>query len=82
MQEFFPLVAGAIIGALVSAICSLRWRSLALVALCVLAGAAASLVSGELEEGWQYLLFDIPQVFVAAALVAVAIGVWQRRAAR
>ena len=79
MNELFPIAAGVVIGALVHLVPSIRLRVVAIVVLSVLFGFAASYVSGELAEGWEFLLFDIPQVFVAAAVTTLALTWWQRR---
>jgi Na+-transporting NADH:ubiquinone oxidoreductase subunit NqrE len=67
MDELFPVVSGVVLGILVAGLRpSLRlWVG---VLLSVLLGMAATLVSGEFEAGWEYLLIDIPLVAVSAGV--------------
>lgn len=66
MDELFPIVAGAVIGLVIQWIAQPRQRTLALVGLSLLAGFTASYISGELFVSWDFLLIDIPLVFLAA----------------
>ncbi|HJZ48096.1 MAG TPA: hypothetical protein VKE41_13050 [Roseiflexaceae bacterium] len=79
MTEVFPVVAGLVIGLVVQRIPSLRLRALALFMLSVLAGVAASFVSGELLVSWDFFFVDIPLVFLAAVVVTLGLAWWQRR---
>jgi Na+-transporting NADH:ubiquinone oxidoreductase subunit NqrE len=67
MDELFPVVSGVVLGIVVAGLRpSLRlWVG---VLLSVLLGMAATLVSGEFEAGWEYLLIDIPLVAVSAGV--------------
>jgi hypothetical protein len=82
MNEIFPVLAGAAIGAVVPRFLSGRLLAVALVALSVIFGVLAALISGELAESWAFVLFDTAQVLIVAVLVAVLIAAWQRRARR
>lgn len=77
MGELFPVLAGVCIGFVVQWIASIRMRNIALFVLSILAGFTASYISGELFVSWDFLLFDIPLVFLAAVVTSVVIA-WQR----
>ena len=83
MHEFFPLLAGVVIALVLSPReIGRRIKTVALVALSVIAGALASWVSGELSESWAYLVFDVAQVLLVAGMTTVLIAAWRRRTAR
>jgi hypothetical protein len=67
MVELFPVVSGAVLGILVAALRpSLRlWVG---VLVSILLGVAATVVSGEFQIGWEYVLIDIPLVAVSTGL--------------
>ena len=67
MDELFPVVSGAVLGILVAALRpSLRlWVG---VLVSILLGVAATVVTGEFQIGWEYLLIDIPLVAVSTGL--------------
>ena len=67
MDELFPVVSGVVLGIVVAGLRpSVRlWAG---VLLSVVLGMAATLVSGEFEAGWEYLLIDIPLVAVSAGV--------------
>jgi len=67
MQELFPVVSGVVLGIVVAGLRpSLRlWAG---VLLSVVLGLCATVVSGEFEVSWDYLLVDIPLVAVSAGL--------------
>jgi len=77
MGELFPVLAGVCIGFVVQWTTSIRMRNIALFVLSILAGFTASYISGELFVSWDFLLFDIPLVFLAAVVTSVVIA-WQR----
>jgi hypothetical protein len=78
MEELIPLGLGLLLGAVLGLVRpSLRLSAGAPVA--VLLGATATIVTGEAEISWAYLLFDIPLVAVAATL-GLAAGRALRRA--
>jgi len=77
MGELFPVLAGVCIGFVVQWIASVRMRNIALFVLSILAGFTASYISGELFVSWDFLVFDIPLVFLAAVVTSVVIA-WQR----
>jgi hypothetical protein len=82
MQELFPLLAGAIIGLAVQKVRGPRLRAAVLVILCLVFGALASLVSGELEVSWSFVSVDTVLVFIGALVAVGAAALWRRRASR
>ena len=82
MHELFPVLAGLIIGVVTWQLPLRRHRILALVLLSIIAGITASFISGELFVSWDFLLVDIPAVFLAALGMLVGISLWQRRIVR
>jgi len=67
MDEVFPVVSGVVLGIVVAGIRpSLRlWIG---IPVSIVLGLAATVLSGEFEVGWEYLLIDIPLVAVSAGL--------------
>lgn len=82
MHEVFPVVAGIVVGLLAMRLPAGRPRGIAVAALSVVFGVLASAISGELELSAGFILIDIPQVLVTAALTATLVTAWQRRAVR
>jgi ribose/xylose/arabinose/galactoside ABC-type transport system permease subunit len=66
MQELFPLACGLGLGALLGALRPGIRLSVG-AALAIALGVLATIVTGELESSWEYLLIDIPVVAIAAA---------------
>lgn len=82
MQELLPLALGAVIGLAVQRIQATRLRVITLVVLCLVFGALASFLAGELEVSLGFISIDALLVWVGA-LVAVALtALWRRRTAR
>ncbi len=69
MGEIFPIVAGALIGLLSSRIMAMRTRWVVSALLTLLAGGAATFLSGEAAESWAFVLVDIGLVGITAAIV-------------
>jgi hypothetical protein len=67
MQELIPLGFGLLLGSLLGGL-SPRMRWPVAIALSVVLGVTATIVTGEFELGWEYVLFDIPLVALATAL--------------
>jgi len=67
MDELFPVVSGVVLGIVVAGIRpSLRlWIG---IPVSIVLGLAATVLSGEFEVGWEYLLIDVPLVAVSAGL--------------
>ena len=80
MDELFPVAAGAVIGLVVQWVRGPRLRAIVLVALCLVFGSLASLISGELEVSWSFISVDTVLVFVGALLAVGAATLWRRRA--
>jgi len=68
MHELFPLVAGVVIGLIASRIPAVRTRWLVALVLTVVCAAAATFLSGESEERWAFILVDLGEVAVVAAI--------------
>ncbi|MEO7912160.1 MAG: hypothetical protein ABIV47_21160 [Roseiflexaceae bacterium] len=79
MGEVFPVAAGAVIGLLVQWIPGARLRAIVLVVLCLVFGALASFVAGELEVSMAFISVDTVLVFVGALLAVGAVTLWRRR---
>jgi len=78
MEEVFPVGSGVVLGLVVAYLVSGRLRGWILAVGSVLIGAMASWVSGELAVSWLYLVVDIGQVLVAAALTWTLAARWRR----
>jgi len=78
VNEIFPVVAGAAVGAGVLRLAAGRLRIAALLALCVLVGLAASAISGELELSWGFAPVDVVEALVAGSLTLGLLMAWQR----
>jgi uncharacterized membrane protein YeaQ/YmgE (transglycosylase-associated protein family) len=84
MQEIIPLAFGAVIGVAVQWVRGPRLRAVALVILCLIFGALASFINGELVEpevGLGFISVDTVLVFVGALVAVGAAALWRRRAA-
>ena len=67
MEELFPVASGVVLGVVVA---GLR-PSLRLpvgILLATVLGVCATVLSGEFEASWDYLLVDVPLVAVSAGL--------------
>jgi hypothetical protein len=82
MQEFIPLIAGGVVGALVSQLRSTRLKVALFVALCLLIGFTMSFFTGELEESWGFLTVDAGLVWLGGLIVVAAAEGWRRLAGR
>lgn len=78
LSEVFPLLGGIFVALVCMTIRSSRYRCFAWAALSVVFGLLATVLSGEYEISFGFLLFDVP--FVAG--VAVSVMVCQRVAAK
>jgi len=77
VHELFPIAAGVLVGILAWRIASPRLRALTVVVLSVIFGTLASAISGELAISWEFLLIDMPLVFLSAAATAVLLLRWR-----
>ena len=80
MEEVFPVAAGAVIGLLVQWVPGPRLRAAVLVVLCLIFGALASFLAGELEISMAFISVDTVLVFVGALLAVGAVALYRRRA--
>lgn len=71
MHEIFPVLAGALVGLVLLQVHSPRMKTIVFVALSVLLGVTATVISGEFTIGWEFVLIDIPIVMLSAAAVVV-----------
>ena len=67
MQELFPLGSGLLLGAALGWLRPSARLPIGLV-VAVALGVTATVVTGEFELSWGYLLIDIPLVAVAAVV--------------
>ena len=84
MGEIIPLAFGAVIGAGVQWVRGPRLRAAVLVIFCLVFGALASFINGELAEpelGLGFISVDTVLVFVGALVTIGAVTLWRRRAA-
>jgi|SoiMetStandDraft_2_1073263.scaffolds.fasta_scaffold1734704_1 hypothetical protein len=84
MGEIIPIAFGAVIGVAVQWVRSPRLRAAVLVILCLIFGALASFINGELVEpevGLGFISVDTVLVFVGALVAVGAVALWRRRAA-
>jgi hypothetical protein len=81
MQELFPLTAGFVIGLVVQQLRSTKLKVAVLVTLCIVFGALASYISGELEVSWGFLSVDMALVWLGALVSVALVAVWRRRPA-
>lgn len=67
MEEFLPIASGLIVGALLNLIRP-SMRLWVAVLLAIVIGFLATVVSGEYEVSWAFLLIDIPLVAISSAV--------------
>lgn len=68
MGEVFPVLAGALIGLLASRLAAVQMRWIVTTILTVVAGVAATFLSGEAAESWAFVLVDIGLVAIVAVI--------------
>lgn len=81
MHELIPVAIGVIIGLVVQQIHSTARRTVALVALCLLGGALASYINGEIGISLAFISFDALLVWGGALAVLLISTIRQRRSA-
>jgi hypothetical protein len=83
MQELVPLVSGFALG-LALGLLRPAWRAPVGVLLAVALGVCATIVTGELEVSWGFVLVDIPLVALAAlcGLVVARRAPWRAAGTR
>jgi hypothetical protein len=72
MYELIPIFAGIGAGLAAMALGDRRSRIAVVVVVALIAGVTASVLSGEIEESWAFVLWDTAQALVAGALTVVA----------
>lgn len=72
MYELIPIFAGIGAGLAAMALRDRRARIAVVVVVALIAGVTASVLSGEIEESWAFVLWDTAQALVAGALTVVA----------
>jgi hypothetical protein len=80
MEEMIPVAFGAVIGLAVQKVPGVRLRAAVLVILCLVFGALASFINGELEVSLGFISVDTVLVFIGALLAVGAVALWRRRA--
>jgi hypothetical protein len=83
MGEVIPIAFGVLVGAAVQWVRGPRLRAAVLVILCLIFGALASFINGELVEpevGLGFISVDTVLVFVGALVAVGAAALWRRRA--
>ena len=78
MQELFPIVGGAVIGGLVLLIRNIPIRIVAFILGCLLVGIAASALSGELEESFNFISADMLLAYAGGVVAVVGISLLLR----
>lgn len=73
MKELLPFCAGLGVGGALALVRSLRVRALVLPVACVVLGALASWVNGELGTRWWAVFVSIDSLLVWAGAVAASV---------
>ena len=71
MKELIPFGAGLLLGGWLATVQSVRLRAILLPVLCVVVGAAASWLNGELQSRWWALFVSVDAVLVWLGAVAM-----------
>ena len=71
MYDLIPLAAGVMCGLAAARIHGARAATALIVALALVAGIAASTLSGEIHESFAFVLWDTAQAAMAAVLALV-----------
>lgn len=82
MQEILPVALGLLIGVGAMRLSKVRWRLAAMPPACVLAGAAASAINGELAYNGWFVFVSVDSLLAwlgAAAASAALAGVRRTR---
>ena len=81
MKELIPFGAGLLVGGWLATISSVRLRAILLPVLCLILGAAASWVNGELQGRWWGIFVSVDAILVwLGALAAFALVTRRARA--
>lgn len=79
MYEILAIVAGVVIGLIAARLSSTALKIATIIMGSVAVGAIVSSISGELSISWGFLVFDIGQVLIAAAVAMTLSAVWRNR---
>jgi hypothetical protein len=79
VYEILAILAGVLIGLTAERLTSTPLKIAAITAGSVAVGAIVSSISGELSISWGFLVFDIGQVLIAAAITMVLSALWRSR---
>jgi hypothetical protein len=79
VYEILAIVAGVVIGLIVAHLSSTALKIATIIMGSVAVGAIVSSISGELSISWGFLVFDIGQVLIAAAVAMTLSAVWRNR---
>jgi hypothetical protein len=79
VYEILAIVAGVVIGLIATRLSSTPLKIAAIITGSVAVGVIVSSISGELSMSWGFLVFDIGQVVVAAAVAMTLSTVWRSR---
>jgi hypothetical protein len=82
VYEILAIVAGVVIGLIAARLSSTPLKIAAIITGSVAVGVIVSSVSGELSISWGFLVFDIGQVLIAAAVAVVLSSLWQHQRSR
>jgi hypothetical protein len=81
MKELIPFGAGLLVGGWLATVRSIRLRAILLPVLCLILGAAASWVNGELQGRWWGIFVSVDAILVwLGALAAFALVTRRARA--
>lgn len=67
MHELFPMAAGLLVGVALALIAP-RLRLWIGILASVVLGIVATVISGEYQIGWEFLLIDIPLVAISSVI--------------
>jgi hypothetical protein len=79
VYEILAIVAGVVIGLIAARLSSTALKIATIIMGSVAVGAIVSSISGELSISWGFLVFDIGQVLIAAAVAMTLSAVWRNR---
>jgi hypothetical protein len=82
VYEILAIVAGVVIGLIAARLSSTPLKIAAIITGSVAVGVIVSSISGELSISWGFLVFDIGQVLIAAAVAVVLSSLWQHQRSR
>jgi hypothetical protein len=79
VYEILAIVAGVVIGLIAARLSSTPLKIAAIITGSVAVGVIVSSISGELSISWGFLVFDIGQVLIAAAVTMTLSALWRNR---